>query len=446
MKLLLSETEAAEMLRTEARPFVTAADDDGVLNWIGDTSLVLLGEASHGTHDFHAARARLTRRLIEERGFAAVAVEGDWPDAERVNRHVHGWETGSADAALAGFTRFPAWMWRNTAVAEFVGWLQAHNAARAPQERVGFHGLDLYSLRTSMRAVIAYLERHDPAAAQAARSSYACFDQFGGAGESYAWAAGKLGGSSCEDAVTRQLAELHRRRVEFLRRDGEAGTEDFFSATQNARLARSAERYYRTMLQGRSESWNIRDAHMAETLAELIAHLRSRKRAPKIVVWAHNSHLGDARATEMSEHGELSLGQLARERYGAEVKSIGFTTYTGTVMAAWDWGAVGEVCPVRPALPGSYEELFHEVGLPRFFLPLAADSAAGEVLYKRRLERAIGVIYRPDTERTSHYFSARLARQFDAMIHFDRTQAVTPLDATQPPSDGEPPETFPDGT
>ncbi len=441
-----SATSPAAALRAEAWNFETDADTERVVSWLGDTPVVLLGEASHGTQEFYAARARLTRMLIERQGFTAVAVEGDWPDAYQVNRYVQGGGEADAASALAGFRRFPAWMWRNTEVAGFIAWLRRHNEGQPARMKAGFYGLDLYSLRSSMRAVVDYLEQHDPRAAREARASYACFDQFGREADTYAWATGRLGAESCEEAVTRELIALHQRRGELLRRDGQAAAEDFFHAEQNARLARNAERYYRTMVRGRVASWNIRDEHMAETLAELLEHLQSRGQAPKVVVWAHNSHLGDARATELSEIGELNLGQLARQRYGTGVRSIGFTTYAGTVAAASDWEGEMEVKRVRPALAGSFEDLFHATERPSFFLPLEPGSEAHGILWKRRLERAIGVVYRPETERQSHYFEARLAGQFDAVIHLDETRALIPLDLKQVPAGAEPPETFPEGT
>jgi erythromycin esterase-like protein len=435
-------------IRTAACPLPAARHYDRVLSWLGDASIVLLGESTHGTHDFYAARAALTRRLIDEKDFAAVAIEGDWPDAYRVNRFVQNSAASERpEEVLSGFARFPTWMWRNTAVVEFVAWLHQHNARAANADRrAGFYGLDLYSLHASMRAVVHYLQKTDPAAAHSARQAYACFDHFGEDLDSYAWASRQQGGTSCEEAVARQLMELRERRHELVRREASArSVEEFFSAEQNARLARNAEKYYRTMFQGRVESWNLRDRHMAETLDELRTHLQQHGRAPKIVVWAHNSHVGDARGTEVSARGELNLGQLARERYGDAARLVGFTTYSGTVIAASEWGGLAEVKDVRPALPDSFEDVFHQTGVARFFLPLTGEGAAGSALNEPRLERAIGVIYRPDTERESHYFDANLAAQFDAVIHFDDTHAVEPLEAESQWDATEAPETFPSG-
>jgi erythromycin esterase-like protein len=424
-----------------------AANLQPILTNIGDASLVLLGEATHGTHDFYALRAHLTRALIEQRGFSAVAIEGDWPDAYRVNRYVQGGDSVAAPAdALAGFSRFPIWMWRNTAVTEFIGWLRAYNAQhREPGQRAGFFGLDLYSLHTSMHAVVDYLDRHDPAAARAARKSYACFDQFGRDTDTYAWAASRMGSGTCEEAVTRELVALREQRIKLRQRDGAAADDEFFSAEQNARLAKNAEHYYRTMFRGRTASWNLRDEHMAETLEELLVHLQRGGQASKVVIWAHNSHVGDARATESGDEGQLNIGQLVRERHGPHCKLIGFTTYTGTVIAASDWGEPAERKRVRPALTGSYEQLFHDTGLPRFFCALDRGTEVNSVLAEPRLERAIGVIYRPDTERGSHYFRARLSHQFDAIIHLDETEALEPLEQIAAWDPSEAPETFPSG-
>lgn len=442
-----SPHDAGSIVRAAACPLPAGKNYDRIVAWLGDASLVLLGEASHGTHDFYAARAALTRRLIEQRGFNAVAIEGDWPDAYQVNRYVQGGgQARDPGAVLAGFARFPTWMWRNTAVAEFVAWLHEHNTGQAAEEkRTGFYGLDLYSLHTSMRAVIDYLGARDPAAARAARANYACFDHFGGDTDSYAWAMARLGDESCEAAVTRQLMALREQRARLLLPDGPGAADEYFYAEQNAKLAQSAERYYRTMFGGRVASWNLRDEHMADTLDALRRHLAGRGQTPKIVVWAHNSHVGDARATEMGEGGELNLGQLARERYGDAVRLVGFTTYSGTVVAASDWGAPAETKQVRPALGGSHEELFHQTGVSRFFLPLTNDGAARDVMRERRLERAIGVIYRPETERLSHYFDTRLSDQFDAVVHFDETHAVEPLERETKWDEVEAPETFPSG-
>jgi erythromycin esterase-like protein len=448
VSLQKAPSDVVAAIRSAACPLPAAKHYDRVLSWIDDASIVLLGESTHGTHEFYSARAALTRRLIEERGFSAVAIEGDWPDAYRVNRYIRSGDvSGSPQQALRGFARFPTWMWRNADLVEFVAWLHHHNTrgagAGAP---VGFYGLDLYSLHASMRAVVDFLDRTDPAAAREARRAYSCFNDFGEDTESYAWAASRQGESSCEDAVTQQLITLRARAADWRQQPANAqGLDDFFSAEQNARLAANAERYYRTMFHGRVASWNLRDTHMAETLDELLGYLSRQGRARKVVVWAHNSHVGDARATELGEHGEHNLGQLAREAYGNAVRLIGFSSHHGTVMAASEWGGDAEVKTLRPALPGSLEDVFNQTGLPRLFLPLTTKGPAREALTTRRLERAVGVIYRPESERMSHYFEASVADQFDAMIHFDETHAVQPLERESQRDDAEVPETFPSG-
>jgi erythromycin esterase-like protein len=435
------------IIRDAAHPIVGAAQDyHSLLGLIRDAQVVLLGEASHGTHEFYRERARITQRLIEEEGFAAVAVEADWPDAYRVNRWVRG-ESDDRTAldALGGFERFPRWMWRNRDVLEFVSWLQQHNRSRPEERRVGFYGLDLYSLFASMQEVIGFLEKVDPEAAARARYRYSCFDAFGEDTQAYGYAAEFGITRSCEDQAVQQLIELQRRATELAQRDGGVSEDDLFYAEQNARLVRNAEEYYRSMFRGRVSSWNLRDRHMAETLEALIEHLHVRWGRARVVVWEHNSHIGDARATAMGGMGEWNVGQLARERFGDDAVLVGFTTYEGTVTAASDWDAPAERKLVRPGLPGSFEALFHTLGLADFLLPLRGDARVSEALGETRLERAIGVIYRPESERLSHYFEARLPQQFDAVIHFDETRAVEPLDRTAGWDKGEPPETFPTG-
>ena len=432
-------------MNAEARPLSGGAFDyDPLVEFAGEKSRVLLGEASHGTHDFYRQRAEITKRLIKEKGFTAVAVEADWPDAYRVNRYVRG-ESKDADAAeaLAGFRRFPTWMWRNADVLDFVGWLRAYNESLPAASRVGFYGLDLYSLHASMDAVLHYLEKVDPEAAGRARYRYACFDQFGEDTQAYGYAATYGLAPKCEDDAVRQLVEMRRRAAEYASRDGRIARDEYFFAEQNARLVQNAERYYRTMFTGRVSSWNLRDTHMAETLEALAGFLSAEGEKPKIAVWAHNSHLGDARATELGDSGELNVGQLVRERKGRDSFLIGFTTYTGTVTASSDWDAPAELKRVRPALAGSYEALFHDVAIPRFLLMLPEESRAAGALSEPRLERAIGVIYRPESERLSHYFHARLPRQFDAVLHFDETRAVEPLERNAEWAPAEVPETFP---
>jgi erythromycin esterase-like protein len=437
-----------DFIRDAATPITgSSADYDPLLEFIGDAHFVLLGEASHGTHEFYRHRAQITKRLIQEKGFTAVAVEADWPDAYRVNRYVRG-AGGDADAgeALSGFTRFPAWMWRNADVLDFVGWLRAYNGAlRANGRQAGFYGLDLYSLHASIEAVLNYLEKVDPAGTERARRRYACFENYGQDPQEYGYAAGMGLSRTCEDEVIGQLLDLQRRAADYARRDGRIAADDFFYAEQNARLVKNAEQYYRSMFRGRVSSWNLRDAHMAETLNFLVEHFALQGERSKIVLWAHNSHLGDARATEMGRQGEWNVGQLVRQKYGHDAVLVGFTTYTGTVTAASDWGGAAECKRVRPAMSGSYEGLFHECGIPSFVLTLTRGTPLAMALGESLWERAIGVIYRPESELASHYFHARLSDQFDAVIHVDRTRAVEPLESTSEWGVGEPAETFPSG-
>src|SRR5436309_12112868 len=314
-------------IREVAHPLTGRATDyDPLIELIGDAPLVLLGEASHGTHEFYQARADITKRLITEKGLAAVAVEADWPDAYRVNRYVRGLnDDPTARDALAGFKRFPIWMWRNTDVLHFIEWLRAHNTGLPPDTRkTGFYGLDLYSLHASIEAVISYLEKVDPEAAKRARYRYSCFGHYGEDAQAYGYAAGFNLSKSCEDEVVAQLIELQQHTTDFAKRDGRVAEDEFFYAEQNARLAKDAEEYYRTMFSGRVSSWNLRDRHMTETLDALIAHLEQQRGSAKVVVWEHNSHLGDARATSMGEEGELNVGQLVRERYGNDAVIVGF--------------------------------------------------------------------------------------------------------------------------
>jgi erythromycin esterase-like protein len=432
----------AVALRGAAHPLRGDAGDlDPILRRVGDARFVLIGEASHGTHEFYRLRAQITKRLILEKGFTAVAVEADWPDAYRVNRFVRArGDDADATEALGGFRRFPQWMWRNADVLDFVGWLRAHN--ESVERRVGFYGLDLYSLHASVEAVLAYLRIVDPAAAQAARERYACFDHFGRDLHSYGAAARYGMTPSCEREVIRQLVELQRAAGEYARRDGRLDPDALFYAEQNARVVKNAEAYYRAAVTRGVESWNLRDRHMAETLQLLTAYLG--KQGPtKVVVWAHNSHLGDATWTELGQRGELNVGQLVREQFPNETVLIGFTTFTGTVTAASDWDAPAERKIVRPALPGSYEQLFHATELGDFSLVFNHRAAWASAVSEPRLERAIGVIYRPETERASHYFSAWLTRQFDAVLHYDTTRAVEPLERNAAWDSGELPETYP---
>ena len=427
-----------------ARVAHPVGDDNGALDAIAAraarSSVVLIGEASHGTREFYATRAALTERLVRDHGFGAVALEADWPDTFRAHRYVTGRSDDSgAVEALSDFRRFPAWMWRNVVMRDFVEWLAAFNRGRDRADQAGLFGLDLYSLHASIEAVLHYLDTADPAAAIRARARYRCFEYFGDSAQGYGFAV-THGADSCEDAAVAQLVDLRRQALRLPLAGGQAADEEFFSAEQNARLVMNAERYYRAMYRGRESTWNLRDTHMADTLDALRERMPGASRG--VVVWAHNSHLGDARATDMGRRGEVNLGQLARERYGGNACSIGFSTFDGTVTAADDWDAPMERKRVRPGLAGSYERVFHDSGVARFWIDLHEPGVA-QALEGPLLQRAIGVIYRPKTERWSHYFEAQLPRQFDLMIHLDRTQALEPLDRSAGWDEGEPPETWP---
>jgi len=407
-----------------AEPFddIHGADLGPLLARIGDARVVLLGEASHGTSEFYAMRARISRELITRKGFNFVAIEGDWPDAARIDHYVRHRETPPSE--WTAFARFPTWMWRNAEVRGFVDWLRGHNAVFKPDRRVAFHGLDLYSLYASIRAVLDYLDEIDPASAKVARKRYGCLTPWQADPATYGHAA--LTGSypTCEEDVARTLTDLLGKRAAYVARDGER----FLDAVQNAKLVQNAERYYRIMYYGSRASWNLRDGHMFETLKTLLAHHGPNSKG---IVWAHNSHIGNAAATEMSARGEHNIGQLCRETFGEACYAIGFGTDHGTVAAASDWDEPMEIKQVRPALANSYERLCHESDVKRFLLPLRGDSAHARGLLTPRLERAIGVIYRPETERLSHYFEAVLPRQFDEYVWFDETHAVTPFKAQE---------------
>jgi erythromycin esterase-like protein/predicted phosphoribosyltransferase len=439
--------ETVDIVKARAWQLTGAPDQyQPIIDAARDARVVLLGEATHGTHEFYRERAFITRRLIAECGFSAVAIEGDWPDAYRINRFARGGgHDEDAVEALADFGRFPTWMWRNADVLDFIGWLRSHNDARPAAQKAGFYGLDLYSLRSSTQAVLAYLDKVDPTAAARARTRYGCLDRFGDELQQYGYAAGFGLSESCERQVVSQLLELHEKRAEYASRDGRVAPDDYFFAEQNARLVRNAEAYYRTMFRGHVESWNLRDRHMTETLGDLLDFLDTAGPRARVVVWAHNSHLGDARATQMRELGELNVGQLARLRFGSGAVLVGFTTHHGTVTAASEWDGPAHRKTVRPSLPGSYERLFHDTGHSRFLLRMSADSELAAALAAPRLERAIGVLYLPDTERQSHYFHARLSEQFDFLLHFDETRAVEPLEKTALWESGELAETYPSG-
>lgn len=398
---------------------------------LAQARVVLLGEATHGTAEFYRARAGITRRLIQEHGFRIVAVEADWPDALRIDRYVRGRSSGAVSEPV--FTRFPTWMWRNIEVADFIDWLQEHNATRPEAERTSFHGLDLYGLSGGIAEVLAYLDRVDPDEAKRARERYGCMTPWQREPAHYGHAVVTERHAGCQAEVTKQLMTLLERRLAYSAQDGE----EFFDAVQNARLIRAAESYYRIMYEGSTESWNLRDRHMFETLRTLME-----QRGAKAVVWAHNSHIGDAAATEMGWGGQFNIGELCRTAYGRDAVLIGFGTDRGRVAAASEWGGPMEFKQIRPALARSWEAAFRDHAPARSLCSWREAGDVREALSDTRLERAIGVIYRPETERGSHYFEAVLAEQFDAFVWFADTSPVTPLSG--PHREGVP-ETYPFG-
>lgn len=397
---------------------------------IGNARFVLIGEATHGTHEFYHIRAEITKELILNHGFMAVAIEGDWPDVYEVNQYIKGVSAQkNVEEVLKAFSRFPRWMWRNPVIASFTQWLRDHNEKMVNiNEKIGFYGLDLYSLNTSLKAVIEYLKKVDPNAAARALERYACFDHLSFDPESYGYLISKGIKESCVKKAVEQLMEIQHNAIKYIKRNGFQGQDDYFYATQNARLVKNAEMYYRSHFEGRVSSWNVRDTHMAETLNYLCDHLENNfKRPAKVIIWAHNSHVGDARATQMSEEGEVNIGQLVREQHEADTYIIGFSTYQGTVRAASHWGGKSMKKIINLGMKGSYEALFHELALKNFAIHLKGDENLEHYLKLPRLQRAIGVIYRADTERQSHYFFTRLPYQFDTLIHIDETTALEAL-------------------
>jgi protein-L-isoaspartate(D-aspartate) O-methyltransferase len=425
----------ARKIAAACEPFekLETAQLDRLLARIGDARIVLLGEASHGTSEYYWMRDRISRELIANKGFRFVAIEGDWPDAARVDHYVRHLEYPPSE--WTAFARFPTWMWRNKEVRAFVDWLRSHNAPLNTAKRIAFHGLDLYSLYDSIRAVLKYLDEVDPATARAARERYGCLTPWQSDPATYGHAALTGTYPTCESEVAVVLVDLLHKRRAYAERDGER----FMDAVQNARLIASAEQYYRVMYYGSRASWNLRDSHMFETLKTLLAFYGPKSKA---IVWAHNSHIGDASATEMFSRGEYNLGHLCRKEFGTLAYTIGFGTNAGTVAAASNWGGPMEIKQVVPAVAESYERILHESGVPSFCLDLRQGTNGLEDLRKPRLERAIGVIYRPETELASHYFQAVLPKQFDEYVWFDETKAIAPFEAK---TLDEMPDTYPFG-
>ena len=428
-----------ELIRSAVEPLPDIDDPafGAMFDRFGDARVVLLGEASHGTSEFYRARAAISRRLIERHGFSIVAVEADWPDAATIDRYVRHRE--KREGEMRAFERFPTWMWRNAEVDAFIRWLRRHNGARSYEQMAGFYGLDLYNLNASMRAVIDFLEKEDPEAAKIARRRYGCMEPWADNPATYGRMAIFEGYARCEIPVMEMMRDLMKRNFEGL----SAECDEWLDAAANARLVKNAEAYYRVMYEGAEESWNLRDTHMFETLNQL---LEAKGPDSKAIVWAHNSHIGNAAHTDMGKRrDELNIGQLCKERFDAKARLIGFGTHTGTVAAADDWDMPMQVKRVRPSLEGSYERMSHDSGLPHFLLDLRAEEIGrdiNEALMEPRLERFIGVIYRPETERWSHYSECVLPRQFDGWVWFDETEAVTPLPGEMRPGEEE---TYPFG-
>ena len=421
---IASEEVLVKSIADAVEPFnwIDSADLGPLLERVGDARVVLLGEATHGTSEFYRMRERISRELITKKGFRFVAIEGDWPDAARVDDYVRLLDYSSSD--WTAFARFPTWMWRNNEVRDFVNWLHEHNTATDYASRVAFYGLDLYSLYVSIHSVLSYLDKVEPDAANVARQRYGCLSPWQGDPAAYGHAALIGAYHTCEGEVLRALRDLLEKRLAYAQRDGDR----FFDAVQNARLVANAERYYRTMYYGSRASWNLRDEHMFATLKNLLAFHGENSKA---IVWAHNSHVGNSAATEMASRGEHNIGHLCRQEFGDNAYVVGFGTNSGTVAAASDWDGPMAIKKVQPALPKSYEHLFHAAGQARFTLGLRNRSDPTEGLSKPQLERAIGVIYRPETERASYYFQAVLPRQFDEYIWFDNSRAVTPFNTAE---------------
>lgn len=432
------EISVALRALAENLPGPDAPDFADAFDRFGDARVILLGEATHGTHEFYAARAQITRRLIEKHGFNIVAVEGDWPDIARIDDYVrHG---AARPRSGEPFTRFPTWMWRNEEVLAFADWLRRHNEGLTADKQASMRGLDVYSLRESIHAVIAYLDRHSPEEAEEARWRYGCLTPWQDEPQHYGRAVVHGGLAKCEEAMVAQLNGLLDRRMELVADHGAGDGEAYFDAEQNARIVRAAERYYRSMFRGAAESWNLRDRHMFDTLQTLMAHTKN----ARAVVWAHNSHVGNASATSMGWQGEFNIGELVRNAFGDQAVLIGFGTDRGTVAAASDWGAAMKIMQVKPAREDSWEGAFRSIGLNRCLVDWRGNrkKELASALSQVMLERAIGVVYRPQTEFSSHYYEAVLGDQFDAYVWFEETRAVSPLGPEHPYGA---PETWPFG-
>jgi len=421
-------------------------DYDPIIDAAKTARIVLIGDSTHGTKEFYSERAEITRRLIIEHGFNAVAIEGDWPDAYNIHRYINNFDNTKAEDVLAKFERFPTWMWQNNEVLQFIIWLRAYNNLHKGKFGIGFYGLDLYSMHKSIHEVISYLKKVDKKAAEVAMLRYSCLDSFIKKPQMYTYATYAKLIESCEENIVQQLVDLRRNAFEYLKKDGFVAEDEFFYAEQNAKLVKDAEEYYRSLYRGEDSSWNLRDKHMAQTLYDIIKYTSAKSWHPtKIVLWAHNSHIGDARATEMSQRHEVNLGQLVRQKYGDEALLIGFSTYEGQVTAASNWGETPENKDLLPALPNSHSDIFHRAELGNFILNLREKNKATEILKQPLLQRFVGVIYHPETELLSHYFHASLTKQFDFFVHIDNTNALEAITAIPKLETEELEETYPTG-
>jgi len=430
-----ADPEVIEAARAFSAPLQEPDDLDPLMDRIGASRYALLGEASHGTHEYYTWRAKISKRLILEKGFSFIAVEGDWPDCHRLNQYIKGRAGGSAREVLHAFERWPTWMWANEEIVDLAEWLRRHNKGVPEEKKVGFYGLDVYSLWDSMYEVMGYLHKKDPSAVAAARRAFQCFEPYGEDVQEYARATVWVP-TTCEDEVIDLLHEMRK----LPQPEGE-GREAHFVAEQNALVVKNAEAYYRAMVRGGPDSWNVRDQHMAETLDRL---MQFHGHAAKGIVWEHNTHIGDARYTDMADDGMVNIGQLVRERHAKEgVVLIGFGSHRGSVIAGQEWEAPMERMPVPLARAGSWEDVLHQMSPSNKLLIFPATGVA-KMLMERRGHRAIGVVYHPEYEQYGNYVPTILPKRYDAFLYIDETEALRPLHM-QPVEEHEVPETYPSG-
>lgn len=434
----IDSNEIIELIKRTSSPLENSEDLDPLIDYIGDAKYVLLGEASHGTHEYYVWRAKITQRLIQEKGFSFVGVEGDWPDCYRLNRFAKGYLNSEKDVydVLDKFNRWPTWMWANWEIAAFIDWLKVFNENLPADKRIGFYGLDVYSFRESMNSIIQYLEKNDPEALKVAKKAMECFEPYGdNEGQSYARASA-LVPELCEKEVVNLLAEIINKAENY-----NSDAENVMSTEQNAHIARDAEKYYRAMIKRGPASWNIRDRHMVSTIDRLMKYHGN---DAKTIVWEHNTHIGDARATDMASEGMVNVGQLLREQYSKEgVVAVGFGSYKGSVIAGRNWGDEMRKIKVPEAIEGSWENIFHQAckGENRMLL---FDKIKEEQCIAPPIDhRAIGVVYNPEHERFGNYVPSILPKRYDAFIFLDETTALHPIHIE--PAGNQIPETYPFG-